>query len=64
MAARPVLDWRGSEHWSRRSGRCVHCGNFTRLLADDGRLSHKVCAELAAARDDEQQHQQEERWTA
>jgi hypothetical protein len=44
-----ILDWRGSEHWSRQSGPCIHCGHATNLRDDDNRPSHKACAEQEAA---------------
>ena len=42
------LDWRDASHWATRPGRCRHCGGATQLLDDDGRYSHKVCAEQQA----------------
>jgi hypothetical protein len=53
------------EHWLRRRRNrplrveqgdgyrepCIHCGRLTWLCDDDGRASHKVCAERVLAGD-------------
>ncbi|MEU5938652.1 hypothetical protein ABZ807_05590 [Micromonospora sp. NPDC047548] len=42
------LVW-GPEHVAKRAGKCRHCGLHTVLRDDDGRPSHKTCAEQALA---------------
>ncbi|GAB7035938.1 hypothetical protein AB0G35_31165 [Streptomyces sp. NPDC021749] len=40
-----ILDWHSDEHWSFESQPCRHCRRPTHLLDDQGKPSHKVCAE-------------------
>lgn len=45
-----LLDWftEGRKHWRVRPGECVHCHSPapTNLIDDEGRYSHKTCAEI------------------
>ena len=49
MTGDPVyLDW--SRHpLALRPGKCPHCNGRTRLRDENGKPSHKTCAELARA---------------
>jgi hypothetical protein len=49
MTGAVVLDWRDARlHWAPKLARCRRCKNGrTHLRDDDGRPSHKVCAEAA-----------------
>lgn len=40
-----VLDWRNGH--TGRVDKCRHCGGWTNLRDDQGKPSHKVCAERA-----------------
>ena len=42
-----VLDWREASHAGRRPLPCCCCGGRTFLRDDEGRPSHKTCAEAA-----------------
>lgn len=70
MAARVVLDWRGSEHWSRQLHRCRLCPGVTQTRDDLGRPCHKACAEAEVTREAARQERkstewgEEQRWTA
>ncbi|MFE1230600.1 hypothetical protein [Streptomyces sp. NPDC058745] len=40
-----LLDWRSSEHWAPDSRPCRYCSKGTQMRDNDGRPSHKTCAE-------------------
>jgi len=44
------LDWRHNSHTLTRRAKCRHCGNPTWTRDDDGKPSHKTCAEDALNR--------------
>lgn len=43
------LNWNSGRHSRRRPGACIHCHSpaLTDLVDDDGRYSHKLCAEIS-----------------
>jgi hypothetical protein len=50
IRAEIALDWGDSRHWRTTRGECVHCHSPqpTNLADDQGRNSHKMCAEISA----------------
>ena len=49
--ARAVLNWRDGAHWSFPAAGCVRCGGRTNLRDEQGRPSHKTCAERIGVAD-------------
>lgn len=45
-----LLDWRDASHWSRTPKPCRYCGGLTNLRDSRRSPAHKVCAEIALAR--------------